>query len=109
MTETDFWKTETIGNDFVLVRLDEPSEPDLPALARELCDRKEGIGGDGLLAVAPAPWGLVLRMFNPDGTEDFCGNGLRCSATHGQLEGWVGPRFEILHGGKRIPSVIENL
>jgi len=101
-----FWKTQTIGNDFVLVRLQDLEAHDLPETARRLCERKHGIGSDGLLAVAPAPWGLELRMFNPDGTEDFCGNGLRCAGWHGHLEGWVGQEFETLHGGKRIPTKV---
>jgi diaminopimelate epimerase len=45
-------------------------------------------------------------MFNPDGTEDFCGNGLRCAGLHGHLESWVGTSFEILHGGRWVPCEI---
>ena len=103
-----FWKTETIGNDFVLVRLEDVQGLDFSDLAVELCERRFAIGSDGLLVVAPTPFGISLRMFNPDGTEDFCGNGLRCAGWHAQLEGWVGSSFEILHGGRMIQTEVSG-
>lgn len=81
-----FLKTQAIGNDFVLV-----AEPDLPPdlnledLAVDMCERRTGVGSDGLLVLAPGK----LRMFNPDGTEDFCGNGLRCAIAEAHRRGWA--------------------
>ena len=46
-------------------------------------------------------------MFNPDGTEDFCGNGLRCAAIHAHSLGWVGQHFVIRHLGRLVPAWIE--
>ncbi|MBW3622907.1 MAG: diaminopimelate epimerase [Armatimonadetes bacterium] len=69
-----------MGNDFVLA-----GESDLPAapledLARRLCDRRFGVGGDGLLVLGRSEAAdFRMRMFNPDGTEDHCGNGMRCA------------------------------
>ncbi len=108
MRDVPFWKTETIGNDFVLVLADDTGPLDLAEFARRVCERRTGIGSDGLLTVAPAPFGAVLRMFNPDGTEDFCGNGLRCTASFVRKAGWTPDRFEILHGGRRIPAWAET-
>jgi len=48
----------------------------------------------------------MLRMFNPDGTEDFCGNGLRCAAVHATGQGWVGERFVIHHHGSDVPTTV---
>ena len=74
-----FWKTQGAGNDFVLFDCLRTPEADWPALAPRLCDRHKGIGGDGLLIVLPGKAAeFRMRMFNPDGTEDFCGNGIRC-------------------------------
>ena len=72
-----FFKMSGAGNDFVLV---EPKGPksSLAGLARRLCDRKRGVGADGLLAVERR--GLRLSYFNADGSEAFCGNGSRCAA-----------------------------
>lgn len=104
MQHLTFWKTETLGNDFVLVRAADVEGLDLALLSSVACARRTGIGSDGLLTVAEAPFGIVLRMFNPDGTEDFCGNGLRCAAAFARSSGMAGERFQILHGGRRIEA-----
>ena len=88
-----FTKMQGIGNDFVIV--DAIQEPDLPSdltsFARTTCDRRFGVGGDGLILLErgeTAPF--RMRMFNPDGSEsEMCGNGIRCFAmllqSHGHL------------------------
>lgn len=80
-----FAKYEGLGNDFLVVDADDetvvPSE-----LASALCDRRRGVGGDGVLLVLPATSvGAVARMrvVNADGSvPEMCGNGLRCVALH---------------------------
>lgn len=76
-------KVEASGNDFLLgvgswaVRLAEE-----PTLALRMCDRRRGIGADGVLAVdVVAPDRARLRYRNADGSPArFCGNGSRCAA-----------------------------
>ncbi len=77
-----FVKMQAVGNDFVVVEEGEwPEETNWAEQSLRLCDRHFGIGGDGLLVVAPSEAADArMRMFNPDGTEDMCGNGLRCVA-----------------------------
>ena len=85
-----FAKMQAIGNDFVV--LDEAFWPasDWSATALRLCDRQFGIGGDGLLVVGESDRADVrMRMFNPDGTEDMCGNGLRCVVHYAHAHGLV--------------------
>lgn len=81
-----FTKMQGIGNDFVMVNcMANPlPEVDLPAISRRLCDRKFGIGGDGLILVLPSKQAdFRMRMFNPDGSEaEMCGNGIRCFAKY---------------------------
>jgi diaminopimelate epimerase len=50
-----------------------------------------------------------MRMFNPDGTEDFCGNGLRCTARYAFEQGFVDlPAFAIeTLGGQVVPVEIQ--
>jgi diaminopimelate epimerase len=99
-----FAKVESIGNDFVLIE----SGEDYAALAIRLCSRHFGVGSDGLLVVSPLDGGVDMRMFNPDGTEDFCGNGLRCAAVYAVERGWVGERFQILHGGRQVETHVRG-
>ncbi|HEV2249453.1 MAG TPA: diaminopimelate epimerase [Candidatus Limnocylindria bacterium] len=69
------------GNDFIVV--DEAVRLDAER-ARALCDRRTGIGADGILVVgAPGGrrWPLVIH--NADGSiADACGNGSRCVARY---------------------------
>lgn len=82
-----FSKYQGLGNDFLLFdgrMLGEVgnSEPD-PAAIRQICDRRFGVGADGLiLALPPRQGGEVrMRIFNADGSEpEMCGNGIRCLA-----------------------------
>ena len=85
-----FIKMQAVGNDFVLVdhAAGEEVGRDWPRLAVALCDRRLGVGGDGLLVVGPSRVADArMRMFNPDGTEDMCGNGLRCVIHHAHTAG----------------------
>ena len=78
-----FTKVEAGGNNFVLI--DAPGMPELDwsALAVRMCAHHFGVVADGLLALLPSREAdFRLRMFNPDGTEDACGNGLLCAAVY---------------------------
>jgi diaminopimelate epimerase len=83
-----FTKMHGIGNDFVMVNClgkeGEALAEDAQRRAAFLCDRKFGVGADGVILVLPgrtAPF--QMRMFNPDGSEsEMCGNGLRCFAKY---------------------------
>ncbi len=78
-----FWKMHGAGNDFILVDDRTATFPvhDVGFIAR-LCDRRRGIGSDGLLLIQPsASADFRMRFFNPDGSAaDLCGNGARCLA-----------------------------
>jgi diaminopimelate epimerase len=85
-----FTKVEGLGNDFVVVDLrpGRPAaasagpSPEDPAVVRALCDRRFGVGGDGVLAILPSQVGDArMRVLNADGSEaEMCGNGIRCVA-----------------------------
>ncbi|MBM3473686.1 MAG: diaminopimelate epimerase [Armatimonadetes bacterium] len=79
--EIPFTKLQALGNHFALVH--EPSAPpfDPNVLAPSLCRHHFGVGADGLLVVSPSTVADVrMRYYDPDGSEDMCGNGLRCVA-----------------------------
>lgn len=75
----NFTKMQSVGNDFVLVEAS-GKQRNLPQIARAICHRHLGVGGDGLLLLLPSDKAnFQMRMFNPDGSEaEACGNGLRC-------------------------------
>ena len=74
-----FVKMQATGNDFVVIDACK-MQRDWPELARAMCQRRFGVGSDGLILVLPSDEAdFRMRMFNPDGSEaEACGNGLRC-------------------------------
>ena len=78
-----FTKMVATGNDFVVVDNRKPYLVSrISYLAKKLCDRKLGIGADGLILLEKSKkCDFRMRIFNPDGSEpDMCGNGSRCIA-----------------------------
>jgi diaminopimelate epimerase len=72
-----------IGNDFVMIdQLTEHRALDWGSVARQVCDRRSGVGADGLILALPGQRvPFRMQMFNPDGSEsEMCGNGIRCFA-----------------------------
>jgi diaminopimelate epimerase len=86
-----FWKMSGAGNDFVLLS-GAPRGFAGPALARRLCDRRRGVGADGLLIVARRPKSVRVDYWNADGSAAFCGNGARCAALWAASRGWAKER-----------------
>jgi diaminopimelate epimerase len=82
MARLKFTKMHGCGNDYIYVVADRVRPADPAALARRLSDRHFGIGGDGLILLAPAKYADVrMEMYNADGSRgDMCGNGIRCVA-----------------------------
>ncbi len=98
-----FHKVQSVGNDFVLVE-EADFSGDWHELARRASSRHFGIGSDGLLTVKMVDGTLAIRMFNPDGTEDFCGNGIRCCLLYAFRHGWISERASAFHGGEVIEA-----
>lgn len=91
MPRLSFAKVEGLGNDFLLLdRLDRSPEQvqaevtRLRELAPHLCNRRTGVGGDGILVVAPPTNegnAATMIVINFDGSRpEMCGNGVRCVA-----------------------------
>ncbi len=77
-----FYKMTGSGNDFVMVdgRATDPAEWP-PERIAAVCDRRNGIGGDGLVFVTPAgPATVRMTYFNSDGSPaPMCGNAALCT------------------------------
>jgi diaminopimelate epimerase len=75
-----FHKYQGTGNDFIIIdNRVYGINPD-PATILSLCDRRFGIGSDGLILLNNAPgYDFSMRYYNSDGNEStLCGNGGRC-------------------------------
>ncbi len=80
--EIQFEKYVAAGNDFIVIDNRKGLIKNGALKAKELCDRKMGIGADGLLLLEGSKKADVkMRIFNPDGSQaEMCGNGVRCLA-----------------------------
>lgn len=78
MERLNFTKMVGAGNDFVVI---DGKLKGMSALAKKICDRKTGIGADGMLVLEKSKIAdFRMRVFNADGSEaEMCGNGLRCA------------------------------
>ena len=79
-TKLRFTKMQGIGNDYIYFSTFGQWINNPEALAVRLSDRHFGIGGDGVILVAPSKVAdAQMKMYNRDGTEGkMCGNGIRC-------------------------------
>lgn len=86
-----FWKYHGTGNDFVMLLDLEDRAPLSAALVAAVCDRRSGIGADGVIrVVAGGGPGMDFTMDyrNADGSlAEMCGNGIRCLAALLRHEG----------------------
>jgi len=85
-----FTKMHGAGNDYVYVDLFDEAVADAPSVARAVSDRNRGVGGDGLILMAPARGDGDVRMevYNADGSRaQMCGNGIRCLAVLARRHG----------------------
>lgn len=75
-----FTKYNGLGNDFVFVNTFKHPVQDPFRAAKILCDRRRGIGADGLILIGPSAVNDVrMRVINADGSEaQMCGNASRC-------------------------------
>ena len=83
-----FTKMSGAGNDFVVVDNRENLVTDHSGFARLVCDRRWGIGADGILLVEPdKSEAYGMAYYNADGSYGgMCGNGGRCIALYAVLE-----------------------
>ena len=106
--EQYFVKLHGLGNDMIVIddRENNISPFELQRVARKLCNRRTGIGGDCLLVGKKSDVADIrMLVFNSDGTEaQMCGNGIRCFSRFVYEEGLIpydGFTVETLSGVKR--------
>lgn len=85
-----FQKYQATGNDFVLIDNREGSLSFTTEQVRFICDRKFGVGADGLMLIEKHPvLHFNLNYFNSDGSQSLCGNGSRAAVRFAAALGLV--------------------
>ena len=96
MTTILFNKYQGAGNDFIIIDNREGVfNPENSVLICKLCDRRFGIGADGLILISRSrEYDFEMKYFNSDGFEgSMCGNGGRCSADFSIRTGIAGKKL----------------
>ncbi len=106
-----FYKYQGTGNDFVVI--DNRSlnfDKNNIELVKRMCDRKFGVGSDGLILIEEhAEYDFNMVFYNPDGSQSFCGNGSRCAVAFAQKLGMINQeaRFNSTDGYHEA-KILEN-
>ena len=111
-----FTKMHGLGNDFVVVDGFSESVPNAQILEKmtvEICDRRTGIGADGLIVVMPSDKAdFRMHYINSDGSlAEMCGNGIRCLSKYAYEHGLtksVDFMVETLGGVNRQELTVED-
>ena len=115
-----FVKAQAVGNDFLIVQGEDleaagVAVSDFPQLTRAICDRRQGIGADGLevysdAAEASGEADASIRLYNSDGSEaELSGNGTRCVAAYMIHEhGATGPLRIATGAGVKLLDMVKR-
>jgi diaminopimelate epimerase len=84
------------GNDFVIFHTF--VKEDRSALAKQLCNRHNGVGADGLIVLLPHDtYDFEWQFYNDDGsTAEMCGNGSRAAAHYAYTQGLAPSTMQFL-------------
>jgi diaminopimelate epimerase len=103
-----FFKYQALGNDFLILDRRSSARDIGPEAARALCDRRRGVGADGVLVLLPASSDAALArmvVHNADGSvAEMCGNGLRCVVKHLAEAGRAHPQALAIETGAGVRS-----
>lgn len=105
----DFYKYQGTGNDFVMIDNRSGVVPHDVELVQKLCDRKMGIGADGLILIQDyEDVDFEMVYFNADGTQSLCGNGCRSAVNFSKFLGIISDqtKFQTIDG--ELSATIED-
>lgn len=105
-----FTKYQATGNDFVIVDNRNGSLKLTGENIRQICDRKFGIGADGLMLLEEHPTlDFNLVYYNSDGSQSLCGNGTRAAMRMASSLGIVNGKASFnAYDGTHQAEILEN-
>jgi len=89
--EMEFYKYQGTGNDFIMIdSRNQHFDETAIQLVKRLCDRKFGIGADGLIMIKEKEgYDFEMVYYNADGSQSMCGNGARCAVAFSRFLGII--------------------
>lgn len=88
--QVDFVKYQGTGNDFIMIDGRDHRFEFSNAQVQRICDRRFGIGADGLIVLLSHPeYDFEMDYYNSDGSKSFCGNGSRCAQAFARELGMI--------------------
>jgi len=98
MNKIRFYKFQGTGNDFIFIdNRNKIFDAYNQSLIQRLCDRKFGIGADGIVLIEDhSEADFEMIYFNPDGSQSFCGNASRCTTKFAQQLGLIKEKAKFL-------------
>ncbi|WP_432204509.1 diaminopimelate epimerase [Cetobacterium somerae] len=99
-----FSKMQGAGNDFLLFDGVKNKYENYSEMARKLCDRRYGVGGDGIMIAEESQIAdIKMTYYNSDGSKgEMCGNGIRCFSKFVYEEGIIKKNKIIIETGDGI-------
>jgi diaminopimelate epimerase len=110
-----FEKWQALGNDYLILEVDNLPWELTEARVRWLCDPHFGVGADGILLLSRSEdpeFVAELRIFNPDGSEaELSGNGAREAILYLRRHGWTDEDTFAIHtvAGPIVPTITSEL
>ncbi len=104
MKAIEFYKISGSGNDFIIMDNRDSSIELSPDKIHKICERKMGVGGDGLILLnKSSKYDFKMQYFNNNGFEaDMCGNGGRCIVLFAKMNGIINGNETIFNSKKGV-------
>lgn len=98
MPKIPFHKYQATGNDFIMIdNRDKKFPSEDIELVKKMCNRKFGIGSDGLILIELSDTSdFNMIFYNPDGSQSLCGNGSRCAVNFSKELGIIDKETEFM-------------
>ena len=110
-----FYKFHGTGNDFIIInKIDHPNIELNESTIKQLCDRRFGVGADGLMFMLSSDkYDFEMQYYNSDGKEgSMCGNGGRCIVNFAKMQNIIGEdttflAYDGIHAAKIDKDIVK--